>query len=226
MLVHTKLFKLSAEILAGPGMMKTVPELLLKYREPGMTTSRGTRQLHLFAMQDGPILQPLTHLEPLRQQIEKRIADGQDDEPVAEEENGSEMMSQMTATPVHATSGCKRSASPHPPITVKRMREAPGTQVMRGLGTTFDRVVDVLEKAFPKSDLPLSPDRKFNAITQCQKIEKDWLDKGQIAKLVVILGKELYALISYQGAMEDEIIRKNVVHTLLGMELEVQEEEN
>ncbi|PPQ86439.1 hypothetical protein CVT25_008098 [Psilocybe cyanescens] len=135
-------------------------------------------------------------------------------------------MSQMTATPTHATSGCKRSASPHPPITIKCMCEAPGTQVMHGLGTTFDRVADVLEKAFLKSDLPLSPDQKFNAITQCQKIEKDWLDKGQIVKLAVILGKELYASISYQGAMEDEVIHKNVICALLGMELDVQEEEN
>jgi hypothetical protein len=104
------------------------------------------------------------------------------------------------------------------------MREAPGTQVMCGLGTTFNRVADVLEKAFPKSDLPPSPDRKFNAITQCQKIEKDWLDKGQIAQLVVIFGKEAHASISYQGAMGDEVIRKNVVRALLGMRLEIEED--
>jgi hypothetical protein len=45
-----------------------------------------------------------------------------------------------------------------------------------------------------------------------------------MTKLVIILGKEPYALLSYQGAMDDEAIHKNVVCALLGMELEKEED--
>jgi hypothetical protein len=67
-------------------------------------------------------------------------------------------MSQIPGTPASAPSGYKHVASPLPEAPVKHNCEAPGTQVMCGLGTTFNRVADVLENAFSKSDLPPSPD--------------------------------------------------------------------